>query len=321
MRAWIGVCLLAAACGTTGRDVKEGPSGFGLPEARVRLEDGDLAGAMTLTAKYTSEHPDDARGFYTLGTLLSMTGEWADARIAFERCVSLDGYNGAAWNNLGLVDMALHETERSLERFRRAADAMPADALPLRNFATAATRLGHFQDAVEALEDAAARAPGDRKVQLELAYAYARASKRDEAGAAFSELLRTNESDAAAHAGLANVLRQKGDLEGALPHADRAVGLAPGDPVVLLVGALVHDFKDDAAGAEALYKRAVEAGPTNLDVLYNYGMFLEQKQRPTEAVAQYRRYAELAGPDEAALQDVKKRIERLAAAPPPPKEN
>ncbi|MEU7853956.1 tetratricopeptide repeat protein [Nonomuraea sp. NPDC049141] len=114
------------------------------------------------------------------------------------------------------------------------------------------------------------------------------------------EVLRVVFGDAAVPQ-LARLLRDAGDLEGALAAAEIAVGIAPGAEAVCLLGGLLART-GDLAGARAAFERAVAADPGSAGVtLVEAGRRLEEAGDQDGARSAYQR---------AAVQDV----DRQAAA-------
>lgn len=323
-----------AGCATssTASVKKEEPaavlSGDGLPGAKALLDEGNIAAAIALAEQHTQDQPEDDAGFYTLGTLLSATGDWESAMSALEGCIALNPRHGAAHNNLGLIRLARRDLEPALVALDRATQLLPDDSAPWVNLAAVHTARGAYGRAAEALEEAVGRAPDESQIRLELAGALARAGQRGQALATYRSLdgLLTATQTVERALGEATVLRQMGRHEEARARADEAMKAAPTDELVLIAAALARDVTGDDAGAEKLYKRALEADPAALDALYNYGSFLEERGRKGEAKALFERYLKLNTQPSARRGHVLGRLKRLTpvpggtASPPDPEE-
>ena len=297
------------------RTVEErNPVGQGLPEAQAKLNAGDVAGALAIAVAHTRRHPKDARGLYTLGTLLSMTGDWKGAQSALKRCVAVDPRHGPAYNNLGLAAVELGRLDEAKHAFRRAAALLPSRAEPWVNLGAVLLRDGAGMAASEAYEQAMIRAPGDLRARLGLANALSQAGKRDRAVAEYQEVLRTAPRELEAHIGLSITLRHLERYREAIQAADAAVRIAPTNPLALLAAALGRELADDNAGADQFYRRALTAGPKHVPTLYNYSVFLERQKRYREAILVCERYLSEAAPAEPARRDVEQRRGRCQAA-------
>ena len=312
------MCGLALGCVTTGSN--SGPvdapkrSGMGLPEARALFEKGDVTGAITSAEMHIEQKPKDWRGHYTLGTLLLITGDHAGALDAMEEAILQAPDEGVVHNNLGLVCMRLGKLDRAVVALRHASHLMPRDADPLVNLGAAYTRKGAFHYGIQAYEDALALAPEHVLGRLGYANALAKAGSRAQALAEYRDLeksasMKTHTLEI--HVGMSTVLRQMGRFTDSLGHADKAVELGPKNALALLAAAMVRDYKGDHDGASGFYDRARLAAPDHLDVLYNYGVFLAERKRKTDAEEMFERYLELNPGNPFQRNDVKQRLEQL----------
>jgi len=286
------------------------------------MESGDIAGAIAAAERHTQTHPQDPRGFYTLGTLLSRTGDWEGAQTALVECVSMSAGHGAAHNNLGLVRMQLREYQKASASFSRAAKLLKRDPGPLVNLAAALAFRGAHGAAVDAYDEAIMRAPNNPELRVAAATAMARANQTAEALATFKSLAAdkaaTEKYALQIEVGLATVLRQLGRFDIALKHADKAVTLGPKNAQALLAAGLVRDYKGDHKGAEAHYKRALAASANNLDVMYNYAVFLEEQGRTDDAKDMLGKYVELCTEESARCGHARGRLKRLGKPKSPP---
>ena len=127
--------------------------------------------------------PELAAAHYNLGTLLVRRGELEQARehLAFyrgqyerdqEQMLGMGSRRGKF--NLGWVELKAGRPERALAYF----EGYPGNAEALRGAATALSRLGRREEAIRALERAAALAPDDHTLRYELDLEYARARQK-----------------------------------------------------------------------------------------------------------------------------------------------
>jgi tetratricopeptide (TPR) repeat protein len=148
----------------------------------------------------------------------SLRASGADAPEAF-RAQYLHN-SGVALAQLGRHAEALVEFERAERQGSRAAGAAKAEML---------RRMGRVDDALQAAQAAAARAPRDLAARRSLAVALAQAGRLEEAAREFEAVLREDTVDAEAISGLANTHVQRGDPRSAVPLYERALALAPAD--------------------------------------------------------------------------------------------
>ncbi len=317
-------CVLAAACATT-----EAPSGRfgatpvpfrgGLPEARDKSSEGDLAGALEVADRRVAEDPTDGMGWYTLGTLQATLGDFAAARTALIRCVQVDASHAAAWNNLGLVELELGADVNAEAAFKKAAALRPEDTAPWVNLAALKSRQGYFSDALAAYDEALFRQPQDKELAVAHAGSLVRAGRHLDAFDTLAATLETYGDDVKGLVIQSIALRSLERFAEARERAERAAALAPNDPAPSLAIAVAADL-GGAEGVEALYQRAIavaeasrapDAAEVLLSAHYNHGAWLEEQKRFDDAQAAYRRYLALAVGETKERRNVTTRIERI----------
>lgn len=102
--------------------------------------------------------------------------------------------------------------------------------------------------------------------------------------AAFRRAVKLRPSYAAAHRGLAGLLRKSGDLDGALRHYERVIALEPKEPLAYAMsGALLLRKKRYADAAKRL-RRAVALEPDDLSNYSNLGIALRRTGKLEDAV-------------------------------------
>ncbi|MBT2229335.1 tetratricopeptide repeat protein [Nonomuraea sp. NEAU-A123] len=190
------------------------------------------------------------------------------------------------WHTLGDLDAAAQAYRKVLAGYGKAAKAEVGQGMAAG--AEKAHAVGAYREAVvEAHVVEAALRLGEILIAT---------GATDEA----REVLRVAFGDAAAPY-LARLLRDAGDLEGALAAAEIAVGIAPGADAACLLGGLLART-GDLAGARAAFERAVAADPGSAGAtLVEAGRCLEEAGDQDGARSAYQR---------AAVQDV----DRQAAA-------
>ena len=109
----------------------------------------------------------------------------------------------------------------------------------------------------------------------------------------FRDVLLKNPDSPTAHNNLANVLRQRGDLDGAILEYRRSLELDPNYQFgrYNLGATLVQ--KGDPNSAIPLLKQALQADPNNPKAYYSLATALEQTGHPEEATASYSRAVRL----------------------------
>ncbi len=218
-----------------------------------------------------------ARRSWGRGALGAMTLSAVAAAAALsERALTL--------RNAGLAELENEQPARAEEAFRALRPLVPADPLPAANLAIALLRQGRGEEALAALDEALALAPGR------------------------GDLLAVR----------GEVLQWSGRPEEALAAFRQAAGAAPHDPEIqyalLRQVGILNDPLAEAAGAEAL-ERLVRLRPENLLVLLQQGARSLTAGDRAAATAAYLRVRELAWQaPEMAAEQVAAVLEALEAA-------
>ncbi|MFI5255654.1 MAG: tetratricopeptide repeat protein [Gemmatimonadales bacterium] len=97
-------------------------------------------------------------------------------------------------------------------------------------------------------------------------------------------LIAREPKNARAHAALAELLQQRGDLEGALAELGRAVDVAPDDVAILCARAALFTLRGKYDLAEADLRRAARTGEQEADVQLQLGVLFCKRARWREAV-------------------------------------
>jgi tetratricopeptide (TPR) repeat protein len=127
----------------------------------------------------------------------------------------------------------------------------------------------------------------------------------------FEWLLARRPYDSAARFGLAKCLRELGDDPGAVRELTVLLRDHPDRPAYLAERGYVDLHAGQPAAARDWLRRAVEADPSNTDLLYNYALCLERCGQPDEA----KRWRERHARAEADLLELKEVTKRVAGEP------
>jgi CRISPR-associated protein Csy1 len=161
---------------------------------------------------------------------------------------------------------------------------MSASRASPRDFAAAseASRSGRHAEAVGLLRGLAARFPEDAEVHRQLGDALLAAGAKNEAAAAFVEAVRRDRACAGAHAGLARIFDERGDVVAAMAAFQQVVRLSPNDPRALSrLGQILTMFR--VTEAEAYLRRAIELEPGDTEAARHLGYVLRRLNRVEEA--------------------------------------
>lgn len=265
---------------------------------------------------------------------------WETAQASFEEALRLEPRSWAA--TLGMAELAAQRGEpvAAVERWLdKARSLQPQHPVVLRAIASWDLRQGRLPAAIEALRKAAAAAPSDLQIKLELGEALLAQRDGVAAEAAFRSVLAAEATQAGALTGLALALVSQGKDSEALQAFEHAARKAPKDPRALLalaryqaskrriddaigtlerLSAVVPDapeayldkgdllvMKNDTAGAVEAYRRASGLGGAAVSVAeFRLGALFEAQGRADEAEAAYRRVLQAQPDSYAALNNL-----------------
>lgn len=198
--------------------------------AIVACRRGDFPEAVRLLEAATAAAPERLESWHTLAEVRLELGQPDAAVAALRALLDADpGYRPAH----GRLVMALHAAGRADEGL----EAYQMHRLlewrfdAVRNPAARLHAQGRLADAVMLLRERLAAAPGAGLWHL-LGLTRQAQAHLDTAIACFREAIHADPGAAAAHRSLAFALDTAGDLDAAMTHYERAVGLCPDDPQV-----------------------------------------------------------------------------------------
>jgi serine/threonine-protein kinase len=221
--------------------------------------------------KAAALRPDDWAGYSELGGFYQRAGRFPEAIAAYRRAVELSPDNGNAYNNLGtaLLDAGdpklLPEAEQLLKKSLQINPSYPVYT----NLADLYLQQGRFAEAIEASKQALALDDNDYLVWDNLRAAYE--WTKDAAGASearqkeiarLEQHLKSQSSDAMAHALLASLWAQAGDRSRAQAHLQTALALDPKDANSLEAIADAYASLGERALAVQYMRSATKAGAT-----------------------------------------------------------
>ena len=165
------------------------------------------------------------------GTAAFNAGDFASARVAYERALVLKPDDSETLNNLGQVLVRLGQVNEAIPRFERAIALAPDKSAFHFNLAHAAAQLGQLDRSIAEYREAVKLFPDDYATQFNLAMA----------------------------------LQAKGDSQAAIPEFQRAIRLAPGEPSFHISLALSLEKAGRLADAASEYRQFLQMEPSSPD--------------------------------------------------------
>ncbi len=299
-RHHLSECLIADP--TSGR--------FLFHAAQVARRDGDFTTARRLL-ELAGKHgwPDDATDWER--TLLSaQTGGFAGAEAKLRRAVEVapdDPETELVLEVLVPGYMAQFQMAEAYTVLDEWCNRKPDALRPRLWMFDVARRLMISQRAIEVAREAVVIAPDNPDARSKCADILIENHQPAEAKPHFEWLLERNSQNPAARFGLAKCLRELGDEAGAARELDAILRDYPERADYLTERGVLEMQAGRPMSARDWLRRAVEANPTNTDLLYNYALCLEQCGATAEAKVWRERHTRTEA-DLMELKDVTKQI-------------
>ncbi len=171
--------------------------------------------------------PDDAEGYYNLGTLNLRRKDLPQARRYLEQTVKLRPDYPEAWNNLGMIAAQQGHADEAVQNFQQALSQRPGYAIALLNLGNVYRRMGSFDKAQECLTQALKLQPDDAEANYSLGMLYA----------------------------------QQTQLEAAAEYLQKAIDQRPAYPEALNNLGIIFVREQNYAQAEAQFKKCILVAP------------------------------------------------------------
>ncbi|SDH72572.1 Predicted O-linked N-acetylglucosamine transferase, SPINDLY family [Paraburkholderia steynii] len=219
----------------------------------VLMEQGKYEAAIDSYREAIAHDPNRALMHNSLGTLLLARGDLAGAAVSLRRSIELDAARPGVHNNLANTLRDMGEREAAAVHYRNAMQlsqaiidsyqggaaaaaplAPPRGAEPRMSLAEAYATLGnawfglyHYDEAIENYLRSVTLADDDAEVQHNLAVAYLKTTRADDALTFARKALELKAGSARMHINLGDVLRSLGDLDAAAASYRSAIERSP----------------------------------------------------------------------------------------------
>lgn len=205
----------------------------------IRLfEAGKLDEALTQFELAVEKQPDYLEGHVSIAVILIEKGQWKEAVPRLEKALALDPKCWFAHANLGIIRQQEGRIAEALEHFQKAVEIMPNNLNARLNLGRALVDQGRLEEALLHFQAATKMAPTHAASQLNLANVYLELGKLEEAKLAYEAALQSDSRIIEARLGLAETLAQQQRYQESLAELNKALQLAPDDPMVKATAAL-----------------------------------------------------------------------------------
>jgi protein O-mannosyl-transferase len=204
----------------------------------------------------------------------------------FEAALKVHDRAPRVWNNLALAYEEAGDRERGI-RLLTNAMSVTRDPLLTSNLAGMLGRDGRWGQALPWLLDAYARYPKDPRVLEQLGQAFYHVGRLPDARRAYTELLAVRPGDTDGHLGLANTLRQAGDMAAAAGHYEAVVRREP-DRVAAWTGlGIAREGLGDVRAAREAFEHVLTLAPDDGNAWNNLGILFLLEKDPEGAEARF----------------------------------
>lgn len=257
----------------------------------LSLQIGDAATAVSLISRALSENPPrpaHADANVNLGSALKTLARVDEALAAYERATLLNPRHGDAHYNRANLLRTRGDFAGARASFEAALTLRPGDAQTAFGLGLVLGALNDFPAAIQALEIARAGGIDAPELHEQLALAYGRTGRHEDAIARYTALIAANPRDAAAFSNRAVLLADLGRTADAFADFDRAIALKPDFAAAYLNRGVARRVGGDLDGAVADFTQAAALSPT-AKTLYTLGTTLAEQSRHAEASEAYAR--------------------------------
>ncbi|MGA8145283.1 MAG: tetratricopeptide repeat protein [Candidatus Acidiferrales bacterium] len=267
-----------------------------LVAARSALDHKDYAQAVKSYKEYLAKKPADADAHFDLGNAYAGLSQSAEAKVEYEKAISLDPKLDVAYVNLGIM---LMETDASaaITPFQKAAELLPNEARPRFLLGWAYERSGNLPLAIEQYRAAVKLDDKSSDIHFALGRALLSSSQTADAEVEFRAALASDSGNDQAHLGLSQCLMADKKYEEAASELGKYLEAQPNDSEARVSRALAFARQDKNDEALAELDSAGSAGPEPLSALKLRSQILFQMKRYDDAIPVLQRAEALAPND------------------------
>lgn len=225
------------------------------------FQHGYLEQAEESFQQVVAARPDDADGYYNLGTLSLRRNDFAQARQYLKRTLELKPNYPEAWNNLGLMAAQEGHPDEAIQNFRQSLQLRPNYATALLNLGNVYRRQRAFAEAQDCLTRALALQPDDPEANYSLGMYYVQQNQLQPAAGYLQKAvqLRPDYPEALNNLGVLFVREQ--DYAKAEQQFQTCIRLVPGFDESYLNLARLYVVQHDKAKAEAVLQDLLRMRP------------------------------------------------------------
>ncbi len=227
------------------------------------FQHGYLEEAAESFQQVVAAKPDDAEGYYNLGTLSLRRNDFEQARQYLKQTLKLKPNYPEAWNNLGMMDAQQGRAEDAIRDFQQSLQLRPDYAIALLNLGNVYRRQGSLEQAQECLNKALALQPDDPEVNYSLGMFYAQRSEMERAADSLRRAIELRPDYAEAMNNLGVLLVRQRDYAQAEEQFKSCIRLVPGFDQSYMNLARLYAMQDDKDKAREVLQELLRVQPQN----------------------------------------------------------
>ena len=205
--------------------------------------------------------PDNAEGYYNLGTLNLRRNRFDDARRYLQQTLKLKPDYPEAWNNLGMIAAQQGQNDEAIRSFQQSLELRPGYATALLNLGNVYRRQHAFPQAQDYLKQALRLQPDDPEANYSLGMLYAQQGQLQPAADALQRAvaLRPDYAEALNNLGVLAVRQQ--DYAKAEQQFRTCIRLVPGFEEAYLNLARLYVLQHDKTKAREVLQALLQLRP------------------------------------------------------------
>lgn len=267
-----------------------------LPTIRgaIRLERGDLKGAIEFLSQAIALDPRNATAHFNLGATQKKLMQLEAAMASFRSALSLAGPSASILTAIGLTEMALGRSAIAAATLEEAAKRDSRSPLALLNWGEALKESGQYEKAQAAFVKALDLEPNFVEALNSLGVVYAETSKIEEAEHCYRRALSIDPHHAMVRNNLGVLLKTQERLEEALREFEAANEAAPHYAMAFFNKGGVLKQMQKSAEALAVFQKAVACRPDLAEAHLAIGSIHFECESLKEAREYYQRAVDIA---------------------------
>ena len=239
------------------------------------------------------QNPDRPRGLFLLAEAFLKLGRTADAMQVIKRLDEVSGFDFRTELSVGVLLGRFHLYEAAVQHFEAAIKANPASDDARYNLAEAYLRSDRYQDALDSLLQLTPEAQKDSSCLALLGDVYAHLGRTTDAARALQQAIANSPDNDRYYVSLAVEQLRAGDVERAKRTVGDGLSRIPDSGVLYWAAGLVAVVEGNARKAESYLAKAVDLMPWSQTAFASLGVFYYEAGRIPEARETLQRYTEM----------------------------